>query len=233
MEQYITKEFPDGASVEAALLRAKAGGAIDITLANKRNWNAGIVGGISILDWAEAQSIATDCFCDTSTKDMPYSGYWMVTLDIFPAAGWKMLKAANILSGDIWYRNLNVNTWDAGWTQLATTAAPSQINIPLYDGFTKNGSTVYFKTQDGIVHCYGSVAGSFTAGVSTQFAMFPEGFRPPKTIAISASYRNTNGGGIGAALITVKQSSSGGYIDVTTGGDANYIYFDFSFLAEA
>lgn len=35
MEQYISKEFPDGASVEAALLRAKSGGAIDITLAEK------------------------------------------------------------------------------------------------------------------------------------------------------------------------------------------------------
>lgn len=35
MEQYISKEFPDGASVEAALLRAKAGGAIDIALQNK------------------------------------------------------------------------------------------------------------------------------------------------------------------------------------------------------
>ena len=35
MEQYISKEFPDGASVEAALLRAKSGGAIDIALQNK------------------------------------------------------------------------------------------------------------------------------------------------------------------------------------------------------
>lgn len=35
MEQYISKEFPDGASVEAALLRAKSGGAIDTLLAKK------------------------------------------------------------------------------------------------------------------------------------------------------------------------------------------------------
>lgn len=35
MEQYISQEFPDGASVEAALLRAKSGGAIDIALQNK------------------------------------------------------------------------------------------------------------------------------------------------------------------------------------------------------
>lgn len=43
MEQYISKEFPDGASVEAALLRAKSGGAIDITLQNNdpRNWGLG------------------------------------------------------------------------------------------------------------------------------------------------------------------------------------------------
>ena len=34
MEQYISQEFPDGASVEAALLRAKSGGAIDIALQN-------------------------------------------------------------------------------------------------------------------------------------------------------------------------------------------------------
>ena len=37
MEQYISQEFPDGASVEAALLRAKSGGAIDIALAKKAN----------------------------------------------------------------------------------------------------------------------------------------------------------------------------------------------------
>lgn len=43
MEQYISKEFPDGASVEAALFRAKSGGAIDITLQNNdpRNWGIG------------------------------------------------------------------------------------------------------------------------------------------------------------------------------------------------
>lgn len=35
MEQYISQEFPDGASVEAALLRAKSGGAIDTALQNK------------------------------------------------------------------------------------------------------------------------------------------------------------------------------------------------------
>ena len=44
MEQYISKEFPDGASVEAALLRAKAGGAIDIALSNK-------LGGIESADY--------------------------------------------------------------------------------------------------------------------------------------------------------------------------------------
>ena len=37
MEQYISQEFPDGASVEAALLRAKSGGAIDTALQNKEN----------------------------------------------------------------------------------------------------------------------------------------------------------------------------------------------------
>ena len=39
MEQYISKEFPDGASVEAALLRAKSGGAIDTALQKKVNPN--------------------------------------------------------------------------------------------------------------------------------------------------------------------------------------------------
>lgn len=39
MEQYISQEFPDGASVEAALLRAKSGGAIDTALQKKVNPN--------------------------------------------------------------------------------------------------------------------------------------------------------------------------------------------------
>ena len=40
MEQYISKVFPDGASVDAALARAKAGGAIDTLLADKADASA-------------------------------------------------------------------------------------------------------------------------------------------------------------------------------------------------
>lgn len=78
MEQYISKEFPDGASVEAALLRAKAGGAIDITLANKApagyglgttpklitDWNDAKVGGWfwSQVGAANAPDSTIECF---------------------------------------------------------------------------------------------------------------------------------------------------------------------------
>lgn len=88
----------------------------DTLLANKRNWKGGIVTGVSILDWAAAQSIPTDCVCDSNTSDMPYEGYWMIDLDIYPEGGWKRLTATNILSGDIWHRNCNCGDWDAGWS---------------------------------------------------------------------------------------------------------------------
>lgn len=49
MEQYISKEFPDGASVEAALLRAKSGGAIDIALQEKAPGGYGLGGGAKFI----------------------------------------------------------------------------------------------------------------------------------------------------------------------------------------
>lgn len=81
------------------------------------------------------------------------------------------------------------------------------------------------------MHCYGSVGGNFTAEVPTQFTVLPVGFRPTHVIASPAACRDTNGGGIGAAVIDVTQTSLGGYIDVITSVNANYIYFATSFVA--
>ena len=101
----------------------------DALLANKRNWNGGIVTGVSILDWAAAQAVPTDCSCDATTSDMPYAGYWMIQLCIYPDAGWKTLKATNILSGDTWSRNYNVSTWDTAWRKHLDSATTTPASI--------------------------------------------------------------------------------------------------------
>lgn len=101
----------------------------------KRNWKGGIVtGGVSILDWAASQDTPTDCACDTTVTGVPYSGYWVVQLSIFPEAGWKTLVAKCILTGEVWSIGCNVGTWDA-WRKLldSATTKPSDIGAaPAY-----------------------------------------------------------------------------------------------------
>ena len=114
---------------------------------------------------------------------------------------------------------------------LATATPPQEFDLPLATGISKNVTAAYLKTQDGLVHCYGSVVGSFAANVPTKFAFLPEGYLPKNVFAVPATTRNTDTGVIGAALIDVTPSAYGGYIDAVTGSDAKNIYFSFSFVS--
>lgn len=122
-----------GDALTPASIGAYSKDEIDAFLANKRNWKGGIVTGVSILYWAGKQKIPSECSCNTNTSDMPYSGYWMVTLNIYSDAGWKKLTATNILSGDTWIRNCNVSTWGEWKKLLDETATPDSIGAaPAY-----------------------------------------------------------------------------------------------------
>lgn len=123
-----------GDAVTPASIGAYSKDEIDAFLANKRNWKGGIVNGTSILDWAEAQSIPTDCACTTATTGLPYSDFWMVQVLIFPEAGWKTLIAKCLSTGEIWSIGCNCGTWDA-WRKLldGVTTTPADIGAaPAY-----------------------------------------------------------------------------------------------------
>ena len=110
----------------------------DALLVNKRSWKGGIVTGVSILDWASSQNIPTDCACDNSVTDVPYSSYWMVQLSLFPEAGYKTLVAKSIMTGEVWSIGCNINTWDS-WRKHfdSATMKPSDIGAVSADEMTE------------------------------------------------------------------------------------------------
>ena len=84
----------------------------DTLFDKKRTWRGGLLqGGISIFDWANQQIVPTEVSCGPDILNMPYNNHWMIQLSVFPEAGWKLMIATCILTGEIWQTGCNVGTW--------------------------------------------------------------------------------------------------------------------------
>ena len=137
-------------------------GETDTLLANKRNWHGGHVSDTSVLEWAAAQSIPTECSCDLNTSGLPYSGYWMVQLSIYPEGGWRLLKATNVLNDDVYIIKQNGGIWDTEWTHIATAtdladrpkiAIGSYVGTGTYGENARNSLTFNFEPKIVLISC--------------------------------------------------------------------------------
>lgn len=106
---------------------------------------------------------------------------------------------------------------------IATATPPTAYDLPLNSGYIKNSGCVYFKTQDGIVHCIGSVLGNF-AQLETHFANLPSGFRPKEAFALPAAGRNAEC----SATITILPE---GLVTFWPEKVCQGAYFSFAFVA--
>ena len=148
----------------------------------------------------------------------------MLSVRIYPSGGWREVIATNVLYGDS-HRNIyNQGTW-SGWISDATATPPQEYDLPLNAGFTRNGGCVYFKTQDGVVHGYGSVSGNFTQA-DTYFATLPVGFRSHSIFVLPATGRNVECN----ATITIRPD---GTVSFWPEKICEAAYISFAFVAAA
>lgn len=140
MEQYISKVFPDGASVDAALARAKAGGAIDITLQNKAPAGYGGFGEVQPIVDINNDEAAFNAAIDNLLSRMPNRSAMQICFANYPVYG----NDGTIFSGTLYkssldYAVLHGTNYSGGSIQKAKGAGTWRpwewVNPPMLLGY--------------------------------------------------------------------------------------------------
>lgn len=106
--------------------------------------------------------------------------------------------------------------------------SPTEYDLPLAEGFTKNGGFLcrYGKDQFGYAHFSALVGGVFPANTITSFAHVPAGFRPEETIIRAGM------GSAGSEYTNVRIAIyPDGRLEATADRDCTWVSFDLCYLA--
>lgn len=177
------------AEVQAAIDRAKAGGAIDLSLSNKAEFDDGFLTSGSIKSWAESKSIHTSTAVNTFVTDLPYAGYWGVNFYFYPSGTWRVLIATDIQCNKQYFIVKNAELPWSEWQQIATATPPTEYDLPLESGWSA-ARLKYLKTQDGMVTLDGYEITSGSTGTGAwKIATLPAGHRPGNAVfAVVTNY---------------------------------------------
>lgn len=171
------------AEVQAAIDRAKAGGAIDLSLSNKAEFDDGFLTSGSIKSWAESKSIHTSTAVNTFVTDLPYAGYWGVNFYFYPSGTWRVLIATDIQCNKQYFIVKNAELPWSEWQQIATATPPTEYDLPLASGFVVQAGESAKYSKDQLDRCIinFAVAGTIVANAVTVIGVVPAGHRPLST----------------------------------------------------
>lgn len=197
------KSVHTGLQIDSGVARALPGGGIDLSLANKVEFDSGFLQSGSIKSWAESKTLNTNAATNSNVTDLPYTGYWGVNFYFYPADSWRVLIATDIQGGKQFYTIKNgVNPW-VEWKTIATATPPTEYDLPLAGGHTSVIGSAYWKNQFGEVGVKMYITHSTGITNSETVATLPVGFRPTSTITAPCTFIASSGMACGYGQIII------------------------------